>query len=282
MKNENLNEINIKRMSKAKCGTSDEDRTGEFTTVSIIQWTSQIRINVFLFILKIVILGFLLYVSKHFSNSSPLTPGNNANNERNNVCFRTLRLLAIEGCTNSTTNYKPILSITKDVNDKSEYSIKKTDMTKSTMPSYKYLDDEFPEVDVSDEGALLEEMNKIILQEKLMREEFSKTGESPSNEYLSCYFNEDNCIIRIMDLSRKSSLYRSKYLRLKYRISRYIKKLINRIKIFFIMEYKYNKHLWEKFRASNFYYFLFPYVKRHIKIFFSRLSMTCSPTKKTF
>ncbi|CAI7719465.1 Plasmodium exported protein, unknown function [Plasmodium vivax] len=272
MKNENHNEINIKGIDKAKCDKSDESRTTEFATVRIIKWTSQIRVNVFPFILKVIILTFFLHISKRFSNSSPFTPGNNSNNERHNARFKTLRVLNGSGTSDSTSKYKSLLSITKKKSDKSEYSEKKTETTKSTITSYKDLKDEVDEADLSDEGVLLGEMNKIILQEKLMREEFSKAGNSPSNAYFALYFNDENCINRIMDLSRKSRLYRSKYLRLRYRILRHINKFIKRMKVFFIMEYKYNRNFLEEFRASNFYYFVFPYVKCHIKIFFSRFS----------
>ncbi|GAB65603.1 hypothetical protein PCYB_071050 [Plasmodium cynomolgi strain B] len=282
MKNENHNEINIKGIDKAKCDKSDESRTVEFFTVNIIQWTSQIRVNVFFFNLKIIILTFFLYISKHFSNSSPLTPGNYSNNERHNVRFKTLRLLNENDCTNSTSKYKSASSITKKKSDKSGDSEKRTETTKSIFTSYKNLGNAFIEVDLSDEGVLLGEMNKIILQEKLMREEFSKAGDSPSNEYFALYFNDENCINRIMDLSRKSRLYRSKYLRLRYRILRHINKFLKRMKVFFIMEYKYNKNVLEEFRASNFYYFVFPYVKYHIKIFFSWFSKKNSRTKSKY
>ncbi|ANQ09295.1 Uncharacterized protein PCOAH_00033430 [Plasmodium coatneyi] len=242
MKNENHNERNIKAIDKAKWDKSDENRTVQFATVRIIQWTSQIKVHTFLFILKIIILAFFLHILKNSSHSSSFTSGNNLDNARHNVRFKTLRLLNENGCTNySTINYKSVLLITKENSGKSHYSGQKTETTKSSIISYKDLDDEMSEVDLSDEGVLLEEMNKIILQERLMREKFSKTRRnSPSNEYFTLYFNDENCIHRIMDLSRKSSLYSSKLLRLKYRVLRHIKRFINRMKIFFIMEYKYN------------------------------------------
>ncbi|ANQ07511.1 Uncharacterized protein PCOAH_00019010 [Plasmodium coatneyi] len=284
MKNGNHNERNIKAIDKAKWDKSDENRTVEFATLSIIQWKSQIKVHAFLFILKIIILAFFLHILKHSSHSSSFAPGNNLDNARHNVRFKTLRLLNENGCTNyPTINYKSVLLITKEKSGKSHYSGQKTETTKSSIISYKDLDDEMSEVDLSDEGVLLEEMNKIILQERLMREKFSKSRRnSPSNEYFTLYFNDENCIHRIMDLSRKSSLYSSKLLRLKYRVLRHIKRFINRMKIFFIMEYRYNRNLLEEFRASNFYYFLVPYVKSHIKIFFSRFSKQNPPTKSKY
>ncbi|EUD67849.1 hypothetical protein C922_01461 [Plasmodium inui San Antonio 1] len=250
--------------------------------MSITQWTNQIRFNVFLFILKIIILSFFLHKSKHITNGSPITPGNNSKNQRNNIQFKILRLLNENAYTDSASKYKKLSSITKEETDKLEYSGKKAEAIMSNITNHEDLDNKSVEVDLLDEEQLLREMNRIILQEKLIMEKFSKARNSSSNEYFSFYFNEENCINRIMDLSRKSRLYRNKYLRLWYRILRHINKFIKGMKPFFIKECKYHRNDLEQFRASNFYYFVFPYVKCHIKISFSRFFKQNLPNKSKY
>ncbi|CAA9987295.1 tryptophan-rich antigen, putative [Plasmodium knowlesi strain H] len=282
MKNENNNEINIKGIDKAKCGKSDESCTVEFGTVRIIQQTRQISVQVFLLILKIIILTSFLHILKQSSHNSPFTPGINSNNGIHKVRYRKLRLLNENKCTNSTVQYKSALLMIKGKNVKSQCSDERTETSKSSFSCYRDSDDEFDGVDLSDEGVLLGEMNKIILQEKLMREEFSKLSNPLQDEYFSLYFNDENCINRIMDLSRKSNMYRSKLLRLKYRIRRYIHKFKSKVKIFFMRNYKYKRNILEEFRASNFYYYLCSYLKCPFRIFLSQFSKLNSHIKSKY
>ncbi|GAW80090.1 hypothetical protein PGO_070050 [Plasmodium gonderi] len=247
--------IKTKRTCNIKCDKSNETFTAGFGTICITEWTRKTRINILL----------LIY--------NTFRTWNNENNDSCNMSFKILMLLSENNLVNAMCKRNSVLSSSKKYGCKTIYLEKKKRKLNEFFTNSNDENHQYDSVDLLDDGVLLGMMNQIILKEKHMREEYSKTDNSQKDVYFSQYFNDENCISRIMDLSEKSRLYRSKYLRLRYRIFRHLKKLLKRLKVFFIMEYKYNKNIIENFRASDFYYFTFQYVKFHNKI-------CCFPLRK--
>ncbi|SBS80971.1 hypothetical protein POVCU2_0007810 [Plasmodium ovale curtisi] len=182
------------------------------------------------------------------------------------MCFKTLRLLSEK--TKRSLEKREYKSKLPD--DKDGYSVKynkilSKDQKLSFLNNYKHLNDDNESVDLSNKEVLLDVMNQIILREKILNYHFHNTKHSQREEKFNAYMDDVSCVKRIIDLSEKSRLYRSGYLRFKYKIFRYIRKCLNKIKLYLILKYKCKSQVIKALTTKDFYNMLVQHFKKDSK-----------------
>ncbi|SBT33228.1 hypothetical protein POVWA2_015540 [Plasmodium ovale wallikeri] len=195
------------------------------------------KISIFLFFVKVFALVASIYSLEHLHSCTFHKPYYSEKDARSKVCFKTLRLLSEK--TKRTLEKREYKAKLPD--DKDGYSVKynkilSKDQNLSFLNNYKNLNDDNESVDLSNKEVLLDVMNQIILREKILNYHFHNTKHSQRGENFNAYMDDVSCVKRIIDLSEKSRLYRSGYLRFKYKIFRYIRKCLNKIKLYLMLK----------------------------------------------